>query len=146
MLDDSFEGDEVALLAVRGGRVDRNFRRNYAWAKHAVDRGQLKKVVVKVVVNKDSWVHTVSAVASALSGRRLHRLAVFAVDAEVQDIGGNKLTQVLEALKELDPESASFMALDVADVKDFMRAQNGRAKNASKASSRGGVKGGKDGE
>ncbi|AEF57211.1 hypothetical protein PBI_WINKY_29 [Mycobacterium phage Winky] len=131
VLDDTFEGDEVSLLAVRGGRVDRNFRRNYAWAKHAADRGKLKKIVVKVAVNKDSWVHTVGAVTSALSGQRLHPLAAFNVDSDVRDIGGDKLTQVLEALKELSPKPAAFMASN-ADVKALVRAQNAQAKNAPK--------------
>jgi hypothetical protein len=105
-LDDGFEGDEVAVLAVRGRKVDPNFRRNYAWAKHAIDRGALKKVVVVVALDRDSWVHTVSAVTSALSGAKLHQGARFKVDAEIADIGGEKLTKVLEALKELEPRSS----------------------------------------
>ncbi|QNO01056.1 hypothetical protein [Mycobacterium phage CELFI] len=129
--DENFAGDEVTLLAVRGGKVDKHFRRNYAWAKHAADRGQLKKIVVKVAVNKDTWVHTVGAVTSALSGQRLHPLAAFNVDADVRDIGGDKLTQVLGALKELAPKPAAFMASN-ADVKALVRAQNAQAKNAPK--------------
>ncbi|ALF01485.1 hypothetical protein SEA_NICHOLAS_29 [Mycobacterium phage Nicholas] len=102
LLDDSFEGNEVNLLAVRGRKVDPHFRRNYAWAKHAIDRGALRKVVVIVALGSDSWVHTVGAVTSALSGQKLHQGARFKVDAEVSDIGTDKVTQVLAALKELE--------------------------------------------
>lgn len=109
VLDDSFEGDEVSLLAVRGRKVDPHFRRNYAWAKHAADRGKLKKIVVVVAVTKDNWVHTVGAVTSALSGAKLHTAARFKVDTEIRDIGTDKLTKVLDALNELKaPEVVTF--------------------------------------
>lgn len=80
VLDDSFTGSEVALLAVRDGRVDRAFRRNYAWAKHAANTGKLKKFVVVVEVGGADWVHTVGAVQSALTGGLLHPAAKFEVD------------------------------------------------------------------
>ncbi|QFG10260.1 holin [Mycobacterium phage DyoEdafos] len=112
VLDDSFEGSEVAILAVRGGKVDKNFRRNYAWAKHAVDRGAVRKVVVVVGLGRESWVHTVGAVTSALSGGKLHQGARFKVDSEISDIGGEKLTQVLAALKELEGPKNVFVLSD----------------------------------
>ncbi|QXO14268.1 hypothetical protein SEA_CHASER_27 [Mycobacterium phage Chaser] len=115
VLDDSFTGDEVVLLAVRGGKVDKTFRRNYAWAKHAADTGKLKQIVVVVALGRDSWVHTVSAVTSALSGAKLHRKARFKVDSEVFDIGGEKLTKVLAALDELAaPKVFPAVSLDEA--------------------------------
>lgn len=99
-LDDKFEGDEVALLAVRGGKVDRNFRRSYAWAKHAADAGKLKKVSVVVEITKADWIHTVGAVTSALSGQRLHSAAVFSVRLERPGYSGTA-EKVGEALNEL---------------------------------------------
>ncbi|OYN81793.1 hypothetical protein [Mycolicibacterium sphagni] len=103
VLSDEFTGDEVAILAARGGRVDRAFRRSYAWAKHALATGELKRLTVVVELNRDSWVHTLGAVNSALSGERLPVGAAFKVDAPVDEIGGQKLTNVLDALNELTP-------------------------------------------
>ncbi|AXH67835.1 holin [Mycobacterium phage Bromden] len=117
VLDDSFEGDEVVLLAVRGGRVDKTFRRNYAWAKHAADTGKLKQIVVVVALGRDSWLHTVSAVTSALSGAKLHRKARFKVDSEVSEIGGDKLTKVLAALDELAAPKLTFSVGNLDEVK-----------------------------
>lgn len=79
VLDDSFAGDEVALLAVRDGKVDRAFRRNYAWAKHAANAGKLKKFTVVVEVGTADWIHTVGAVQSALTGALLHPAGAFDV-------------------------------------------------------------------
>lgn len=79
VLDDEFEGDEVALLAVVGRKVDAHFLRNYAWAKHAADVGKLTKITVTVLVDNSTVAHTVGAVVSALSGQRLHSKAVFDV-------------------------------------------------------------------
>lgn len=79
VLDDSYEGDEVSLLAVRGGKVDAKFRRNYAWAKYAADAGKLKQITVVVEIDRTDWVHTVGAITSALSGARLHDKAKFSL-------------------------------------------------------------------
>lgn len=97
VLDDKFVGDEVALLAAVGGRVDRNFRRNYAWAKHAADVGKLKKITVVVDVDSTDVVHTVGAVTSALSGRRLHGDAVFLVRAAARSFEVGVTAAAVEA-------------------------------------------------
>lgn len=99
-LDSKFDGDEVNLLAVRGGKVDKHFRRNYAFAKHAADTGKLKKIAVVVAIDKTDWVHTVGAVTSALSGGRLHSAATFRMHVENLDYAGTS-EKVQEALKEL---------------------------------------------
>lgn len=84
-VDDSFTGDEVVLLAVRNGQVDRSFRRSYAWVKHAADIGRIKKFTVVVEVSSADWVHTLGAVQSALTGGLLHPAGVFDVRVTVRD-------------------------------------------------------------
>ncbi|QAY03454.1 holin [Mycobacterium phage CicholasNage] len=138
LLDEKFKGDEVVIQAARGGKVDKHFRRNYALAKHLADRGVVKKIFVRVGVNRDSWVHTVTAATSALSGRPLHWAAAFVVDAEVKDIGSDKLEQILTALDELGVEPAPK-----APVKAPAPAQ---VKPAPKQESKSEEKDGKDGE
>jgi hypothetical protein len=64
-IDDSHEGDTVTLVSNVGGRKDKKFSRNYAWAKHAADRGKLKEIVVKVVANGESY-RTVDAFRRAV--------------------------------------------------------------------------------
>lgn len=107
VLDDSFEGDDVNLLAVSAGRVDRNFRRNYAWAKHAADVGKLKKIVVVVDVDGSDPIHTVGAVQSAVSGVRLHGKAVFLVRGGTsagQIANASQVSAELEATLAAEPE------------------------------------------
>lgn len=62
---DDFKGDTVKLVSNTGGRKDRHFARNYAWAKHAADRGQLKSIVVQVVANGETY-RTVDAFKRAV--------------------------------------------------------------------------------
>lgn len=108
-LNDSFDGDSVALLATVGGKVDKHFRRNYAWAKHAADVGRLKKITVVVSVDGTDWVHSVGAVTSALAGGRLHAAGVFRLHVENLDYADTS-KRVLEALKELAPEKPKEVA------------------------------------
>lgn len=98
-LDDSYSGDRVALLAVADGKVDKHFRLNYAWAKHAVDNGKLKAISVVVLIGRKNWVHTVSAVKSAIGGVPLHAGATFQIQVEA---GGASSTagSVADALVE----------------------------------------------
>ncbi|MBF9350681.1 hypothetical protein HA138_13020 [Mycobacteroides chelonae] len=131
-LSDEFEGDEVTLLAVRGGRVDKHFRRNYSWAKHAADCGKLKKIRVVVEITADSWVHTVGAVTSALSGQRLHSSGEFRVFSPMSMSVAGTAEKVNEALKELAPIRQS-----VAEVKPAPRANEPRAKVASEKNKEG---------
>lgn len=128
-LSDEFEDDEVTLLAVRGGRVDKYFRRNYSWAKHAADRGKLSKIRVVVEVTADSWLHTVGAVTSALSGQKLHASGEFRVLTPTSVSGGVTAQKVQEALKELAP-IRQFVVGSVADVKPAPRVNDSRAKAA----------------
>lgn len=105
VLDDKFEGSEVALLAVTGGRVDRNFRRSYAWASHAADVGKLDKIVVVVEVDATDVAHTVGAVTQALFGARLHGKAVFDVRPVVRSFTvGVTAGQVEAGLKQFEAE------------------------------------------
>lgn len=129
VLSDEFEDDEVTLLAVRGGRVDKHFRRNYSWAKHAADRGKLSKIRVVVEVTADSWVHTVGAVTSALSGQKLHASGEFRVLTPTSVSGGVTAQKVQEALKELAPIRPLVVG-SVADVKPAPRVNDSRAKAA----------------
>lgn len=131
-LGDEFEGDEVTLLAVRGGRVDKHFRRNYSWAKHAADCGKLKKIRVVVEITADSWVHTVGAVTSALSGQRLHSSGEFRVFSPMSMSVARTAEKVNEALKELAPIRQS-----VAEVKPAPRVNEPRAKGASEKNKEG---------
>ncbi|OMC55358.1 hypothetical protein A5747_13260 [Mycobacterium sp. IS-836] len=62
---DDFDGDVVTLVSNVGGRKDRKFSRNYAWAKHAADRGKIRRIVVKVVANGESY-RTVDAFRRAV--------------------------------------------------------------------------------
>lgn len=64
-LGDDFEGDTVTLVSNIGGRKDRHFARNYAWAKHAADRGQLRSIVVNIVANGETY-RTVDAFKRAV--------------------------------------------------------------------------------
>lgn len=64
-IGDDFGGDTVTLVSNIGGRKDRHFARNYAWAKHAADRGQLKSIVVQVVANGETY-RTVDAFKRAV--------------------------------------------------------------------------------
>ena len=82
VLGEGFKGAEVTILATRDTRVDGHFRRNYAWAKHAADRGRLKKITVVVAVGDSDVAHAVQAVRSALSGEVLHAKARFYVRTE----------------------------------------------------------------
>lgn len=100
-LGDSFSGDTVAIQAVKAGRVDRNFRRNYAWAKYAADRGRLSKVTVVVSVDGVPAARTAQAVLSAVSGTRLHPVASFYVKSDASDIA--LAGKVLDALADLQP-------------------------------------------
>ena len=54
-VDDSFEGDAITIVSNVGGRKDRKFSRNYAWAKHAADRGRLSSIVIKVGANGETF-------------------------------------------------------------------------------------------
>ncbi|SIL71447.1 Uncharacterised protein [Mycobacteroides abscessus subsp. abscessus] len=96
-LDDSYDGDKVAILAAVGRRIDKHFALNYAWAKHAADTGKLKEIAVVVLVDGTNWVHTVAAVRAALAAARLHPAASFRVHVEP---GGASTTasKVLEVL------------------------------------------------
>lgn len=126
VLDDSFEGDEVALLAVANGVVDKAFRRNYAWAKYAADRGQLKKIIVVVRVGKESHQHMIVSVVSALSGGKLHPAAWFQVEAATPQISADKVAKAAAYLAFLEPETrpvvqakrAVTTVKEVKDVKD----------------------------
>lgn len=135
-LGDEFEGDEVTLLAVRGGRVDKHFRRNYSWAKHAADCGKLKKIRVVVEITAESWVHTVGAVTSALSGQRLHSSGEFRVFSPMSMSVAPTAEKVNEALKELAP-IRQFVVGPVTEVKPAPRANEPRAKVASEKNKEG---------
>lgn len=128
-LDDKFEGDEVNLLAVRGGKVDRHFRRNYAWAKHAADAGRVKKIAVVVAIDRTDWVHTVGAVTSALSGGRLHVAAEFRVHVENLGYSGTA-AKVQEALQELAPPVKFGAFLSQKALKPLVKPQVKRAAEA----------------
>lgn len=54
-MGDDFDGDTVVLVSNVGGRRDRHFARNYAWAKHAADRGRIDRIVVQVVANGERF-------------------------------------------------------------------------------------------
>ncbi|CPR88226.1 hypothetical protein [Mycobacteroides abscessus] len=98
-LDDSFAGDRVTLLAVADGKVDKHFRLNYAWAKHAADNGKLKSISVVVSVGSASWLHTLAAAKLAIGGVRLHSAAKFQIKV---DGGGSSVAagKVAEGLTE----------------------------------------------
>ena len=102
LLDDSYEGGEVAILLTVGRRVDKTFRRNYSWAKNALACGRLEKLTVVVVVNGDTWVHTAHAVASGLAAMPLPVGAGFSVDAPGDLIGSEGLSKILETVKSFE--------------------------------------------
>lgn len=82
-IDDSHEGDTVILVSNVGGRKDKKFSRNYAWAKHAADRGLLKEIVVKVVANGESY-RTVDAFRRAVG--RPHSATRVVVDGDSRHV------------------------------------------------------------
>lgn len=81
LIGDSFEGDTVTLVSNVGGRKDRNFSRNYAWAKHAADCGKIRRIVVKVVANGESY-RTMDAFRRAVG--KPHPAARSYVDGDVK--------------------------------------------------------------
>ncbi|SHT52629.1 Uncharacterised protein [Mycobacteroides abscessus subsp. abscessus] len=118
-LDDSFEGTEVAIKAVQGARVDRRFRRNYAWAKYAADRGKLTAITVVVAIDSSDVAHTVQAVRSALSGEVLHPLAGFEFDCPQQYAA--KGEQIYDAISVLLPPAP---VVEAADEKPARKERN----------------------
>lgn len=121
-LDDSFEGTEVAIKAVQGARVDRHFRRNYAWAKYAADRGKLTAITVVVAIDSSGVAHTVAAVRSALSGEVLHPLAGFEFDCPQQYAA--KGEQVYDAISAWLPPAPVVEVAEVKDEKPSRRERN----------------------
>lgn len=80
-VDDSHEGDTITLVSNVGGRKDRKFSRNYAWAKHAADRGKITDIIVKVVANGESY-RTIDAFRRAVG--RPHPATRSFVDGDVK--------------------------------------------------------------
>ncbi|SHT27371.1 MULTISPECIES: hypothetical protein [Mycobacteroides] len=124
--DDSLSGYGVALLGVADGRVDKNFRLNYAWAKHAADNGKLTDISVVVLIGNKNWVHTVSAVKSAIGGVPLHPAARFQIKV---DVGGSSVVagNVADALVEY-----SAPVVETVADKTGVRSRRSQAKDDNK--------------
>lgn len=119
-LGDGYEGDSVTIVSNVGGRKDRNFARNWSWAKYAADRGVVKRIVVQVVANGETY-RTVDAFKRAIgaghpSARALvtHATRVEDAMAIVDQVGavmpllstGDTATAILEILEPVSPELA----------------------------------------
>jgi hypothetical protein len=80
-VSDEHDGDVVTLVSNVGGRKDRKFSRNYAWAKHAADRGKVRRIVIKVVANGENY-RTLDTFRRAVG--KPHPAARLLVDGPVQ--------------------------------------------------------------
>lgn len=80
-IDDSFSEDTATITSNVGGKKDKHFSRNYAWCKHAADRGKLSKIVVRVVANGENY-RTIDAFRRAIG--KPHPAVRLFVDGDVK--------------------------------------------------------------
>lgn len=107
-IDDSFTEDTAVITSNVGGKKDKHFSRNYAWCKHAADRGKLSKIIVRVVANGENY-RTIDAFRRAIG--KPHPAVRLFVDGDVK----HALAVVLD-LQSLVPVDAPEPVVDAPVV------------------------------